>query len=271
MAIGALTACSSSGSGGSTDAKTGGDASQSAPAAGKGGAKLPPKEALLASAAVMEKAGSAKLAVKGGEADDDGTVDYVWKDPASFLMTGTEDGKEIKALVVGGQMYVGVTPDMAAVAKGKKWVSLDASDGSAEDGNETASLNAMVQVMNPAIQLAAAAPTATLAGTETVSGQSTTHYRSEMKAEDLVSKMKLDGALKPKVLAEIKKDGDTVVVELWINDKGELVQQSVTGSSPKAGDKPETITYSGLGTVKATPAPAAGEVLKLSDLMQQMQ
>ncbi|MFC8723288.1 hypothetical protein [Kitasatospora sp. NPDC057198] len=272
LAAGVLTACSSSGSGGSTDAKGGAAtaaASTEGAGAAKGGSKLAPKDALLASAVVMEKAGSAKLAITGDS--EKGSVDYVWKDPASFLMTTTEEGKEVTALFAGGQMYIAATPEMAAVAQGKKWVSLDGTDDSGEDGNEAASIAAMTQVLNPGIQLAAAAPTATLVGTETVAGQSTTHYRSEIKAEDLVAKMKLQGALRDQVLTEIKKDGATVTAELWINDKGELVQQSVIDPSAEAGSKPETVTYSALGTVKATPAPSADEVLKLSDLMQQAQ
>ncbi|MFF4343554.1 hypothetical protein ACFY00_26930 [Kitasatospora sp. NPDC001540] len=267
MAIGALTACSSSGSGGSTDGKSGSDASQSAPAAGKGGAKLPPKEALLASAAVMEKAGSAKLTLK--DADGGGSADYVWKDPSSFLMTSQEEGKEVKVLFVGGQMYVGATPDMAAAAKGKKWLSLDVKDGSGDSDNEVGSFAAAMQVMNPAVQLAAAAPTATAVGTETVAGQSTTHYHSQLKAEDLAAKMNLDPALKAKALAQIKKEGDTVSADVWINGKGELVQQTVVDPTAEKGGAPLTVTYSDLGQAKATPAPTADQVFKLSDLMQQ--
>ncbi|QKW20022.1 hypothetical protein HUT16_13935 [Kitasatospora sp. NA04385] len=266
LAAGALTACSSSGSGGgSTEAKGGSSASASAEGAGagKGGTKLAPKEALLASAVVMEKAGSAKLSLEG--VDVKGSIDYVWKDPGSFLMNTTEEGQEVKVLFADGQMYVGATPDMAAAAKGRKWMVIDASDSS----DEAASITATMQAMNPGVQLAAAAPTATLVGTETVAGQSTTHYRSEIKAEDLVAKMKIEGALKDQVLTEIKKDGATVVTELWINGKGELVQQSVIDPSADAGGKPATVTYGGLGTVKVTPAPGPDEVFKLGDLLQQ--
>ncbi|MFD7731423.1 hypothetical protein ACFV6F_13690 [Kitasatospora phosalacinea] len=269
LALGALTACSSSGSGSSTDAKTGTgtEASQSAPAAGKGGAKLAPKEALLAAAAVMDKAGSAKLVVKGGESD--GTADYVWKAPASFLLEMQEDGKPVKVLFVGDQMYIGATEDMAAVAPGKKWMSLSTKDSSGEAGVEAGTFAAMMQLMNPSVQLAAAAPTATLVGTETVGGQSATHYRSEIKVDDQIAKMNLDPALKAQVQAELEKKGSTSTVDLWINDKNELVQQSSADPEAAAGAAPEVVSYTELGAVKATPAPAAAEVFSLSDLMQQ--
>ncbi len=280
LALGALTACSSSGSTGSTAANSpagstapaGGTGSTgaSAPAAdgaGQGGAKLAPKEALLASAAVMDKAGSAKLTVKGGETD--GTADYVWASPSSFLLTSKTEGKDVNVLFTGDQMYIGATPEMAAVAQGKKWMVISTKDAAGADSAEAGSFAAMMQLMNPSVQLTAAAPTATLVGTETVAGQSATHYRSELKVDDQVAKMQLDPALKAQVLAELKKKSGTATVDLWINAKGELVQQSSVDPTAETGDATNVVTYAQLGSVKATPAPAAAEVFSLSDLLQQ--
>ncbi|RKE19592.1 hypothetical protein [Streptomyces sp. TLI_171] len=276
LAAGVLTACSSSG--GSTDAKTGtgsgssAGASQSASApaadgAGKG-SKLAPKEALLASAAVMDKVGSAQLTLSGD--DTEGTADYVWKAPESFLMNAKTDGQEAKVLFLGDVMYIGVTPDMASVAGGKKWMKLDPKATAATGaGGDVGGIAAMMQVMNPSVQLLAAAPAATLVGTETVAGQSATHYRSEIKVDDMVAKMQLSADLKAQVLAELKKNGSTSTVDLWINAKGELVQQSSTDMSSKPGAKPGVVTYSKLGTVKPTQAPAASDVFSLDDLLKQ--
>ncbi len=269
LALGALTACSSSGSTGSTGG-SGSSQAASAPAAdgaGKGGSKLAPKEALLAAAAVMDKAGSAKLTVKGGGSD--GTADYVWKSPSSFLLQTTQEGKQVQVLFAGDQMYIGATPEMAAVAKGKKWMSLSATDSSGAAGNEAGAFASMMQLMNPSVQLVAAAPTATLVGTETVAGQSASHYRSDIKVDELVGKMQLDAATKAQVLAELKKKGTSSTVDLWINGKGELVQQSSADLTADSGSTPGVVTYSDLGSVKATPAPAASEVFSLTDLMQQ--
>ncbi|MFJ4678828.1 hypothetical protein [Kitasatospora sp. NPDC088783] len=280
LALGALTACSSSGSTGATGsagpagstAPAGGTGSTgaSAPAAdgaGQGGTKLAPKEALLASAAVMDKAGSAKLTVKGGETD--GTADYVWTSPSSFLLTSKTEGKDVNVLFTNDQMYIGATPEMAAVAQGKKWMVISTKDAAGADSAEAGSFAAMMQLMNPSVQLTAAAPTATLVGTETVAGQSATHYRSELKVDDQVAKMQLDPALKAQVLAELKKKGGTATVDLWINAKGELVQQSSVDPTAETGDATNVVTYAQLGSVKATPAPAASEVFSLSDLLQQ--
>ncbi|MFD7643119.1 hypothetical protein ACFV4P_20995 [Kitasatospora sp. NPDC059795] len=272
LAAGLLTACSSSGSSSTTaDSKpsTGASAAASGTAsadgsAGKGGAKLGAKEALLASAAVMEKAGSAKLTVSGGT---EGTGEFVWKAPKSFLLNTKSDGEDAKVLFVGDVMYVGVGADMADAAGGKTWMKIDpkATAQGAPGGSDAGGFATTMELMDPAVQLAVAAPTATEAGTESVAGQSTTHYRSDVPVDALVEKMQLAAELKTQVLAELKKKGSTVTTEFWINAKGEVVQQSSSGLSTGAAK----IVFSSLGSVQPTKAPADSEVFSLTDLLKQ--
>ncbi|MFD8593813.1 hypothetical protein ACFV1L_02265 [Kitasatospora sp. NPDC059646] len=281
LAAGLLTACSSgSGSNGATDAKPNATASGGSTAsagaggtgasdgsgtgAGQGGAKLGAKEALLASAAVMEKAGSAKLTISGGT---EGTGEFVWKSPKSFLINTKSDGKEAKVLFVGDVMYIGAGADMAALAGGKTWMKIDpkAAAQGAPGGSDAGGFAATMELMNPAVQLAVAAPTATEAGTETVAGQSTRHYRSDIPVDALVAKMDLSPELKAQVLDELKKKGSTTTTEFWINAKGEVVQQSSNGVSTG----PAKIVYSALGSVQPTKAPADSEVFSLTDLLKQ--
>ncbi|MGW4380716.1 hypothetical protein [Kitasatospora sp. NPDC004531] len=276
LAAGLLTACSSSGSSGSTtDAKPGAASSgasgastagASAGSGGQGGTKLGAKEALLASAAVMEKAGSAKLTLSG---DAEGTGEFVWKAPKSFLLTSKSDGVDSKVLFVGDVMYVGVNGEMASLAGGKAWMKLDPKAVAGQEGAPGASdmggFASTMELMDPAAQLAVAAPTAKEAGSETVAGQSTTHYTSEVPVDTLVEKMQLAAELKAQVLAELKKKGSSVTSEFWINAKGELVQQSSNGLSSGSGK----VVYSALGTVQPTKAPADSEVFALTDLLKQ--
>ncbi|KDN84820.1 hypothetical protein [Kitasatospora cheerisanensis] len=281
LAAGLLTACSSgSGSNGAADAKPNatapGGSSASAGAggagasggsgagAGQGGVKLGAKEALLASAAVMEKAGSAKLTISGGT---EGTGEFVWKSPKSFLIDTKSDGKDAKVLFVGEVMYIGAGADMAALAGGKTWMKIDpkAAAQGAPGGSDAGGFATTMELMNPAVQLAVAAPTATEAGTESVAGQNTTHYRSDIPVDALVAKMDLSPELKAQVLAELKKKGSTTTTEFWINAKGEVVQQSSNSMSTGSAK----ILYSALGTVQPTKAPADSEVFSLTDLLKQ--
>ncbi|MFF0391877.1 hypothetical protein ACFYS8_24800 [Kitasatospora sp. NPDC004615] len=266
LAAGLLTACGSSGSGSSTaDAKPGSTASDGA-AAGKGadgGANLGAKETLLASAAVMEKAGSAKLAVTGEAA---GTGEFVWKAPKSFLLNTKSEGQDTKVLFVGDVMYVGAGASLAQLAGGKTWMKIDPKDDAqgAPGGGDAVGKASSLELMDPAVQLAVAAPTAVESGTETVEGQFCKHYRSDIPVDALVEKLQLKPELKTKVLDELKKKGSTITVEFWINAKNELVQQSGTGQATGFSK----ITYSDLGSVQPTKAPADSEVFSLEDVLK---
>ncbi|MFF0293436.1 hypothetical protein ACFYST_26545 [Kitasatospora sp. NPDC004614] len=263
LAAGLLTACGSSGSGSSTaDAKPGSTASDGA-AAGKGGAQLGAKETLLASAAVMEKAGSAKLAVTGKDA---GTGEFVWKAPKSFLLNTKSDGQEAKVLFVGDVMYVSAGESLAKAAGGKTWMKIDPKDDAQGAPGESGGISkaASLELMDPAVQLAVAAPTATQSGTETVEGQFCKHYRSDIPVDALVEKLQLKPEVKTQVLDELKKKGSTVAAEFWINAKNELVQQSDTGSATGFSK----IVYSDLGSVQPTKAPADSEVFSLEDVLK---
>ncbi|MGX4737954.1 hypothetical protein [Kitasatospora griseola] len=265
LAAGLLTACGSSGSGSTAaDAKPGASASAGSgggQGGGQGGSKLGAKEALLASAAVMEKAGSAKLSVSGGT---EGTGEFVWKSPKSFLLTTKSEGKESKILFVGDVMYVGAGADAAGKAGGKTWMKIDPK-ATAPGAGSAGGFASTMELMDPAVQLAVAAPTATQAGAETVAGQGTTHYRSDVPVEELVAKMQLAPELKSQVLTELKKKGSTITTEFWINAKGEVVQQASNGLATGSAK----ILYSGLGTVQPTKAPADSEVFSLADLLKQ--
>ncbi|WP_152645202.1 hypothetical protein [Kitasatospora griseola] len=251
LAAGLLTACGSSGSSGTAaDTKPASSASAASGGgqdSGQGSATLGSKETLLASAAVMEKAGSAKLSVSGGT---EGTGEFVWKTPKTFLLNTKVDGKDSKVLFVGDVMYMGVGADMAEQAGGKTWMKVD-SKAAAQDtpgGSGAGGFAFTMELMDPAVQLAVAAPTAIQSGTETVAGQFTKHFRSEVPLDVLVEKMSLTPELKTQVLTELKKKGSTVTTEFWINAKGELVQQLSKGLATGTAK----IVYSGLGTVQPT-------------------
>ncbi|MFJ1793628.1 hypothetical protein [Kitasatospora griseola] len=263
LAAGLLTACGSSGSdGGAAEAKPSPSASSES-GGGQGGALLGAKETLLASAVVMEKAGSAKLTISGRT---EGTGEFVWTAPKSFLLNAKSEGEDTKVLFVGDVMYIGADADTAATVGGRTWLKMDpkaAAQG--VPGADAPGLASTMELIDPAVQLAVAAPTAIQAGSETVAGQFTRHYRSTVPVDALVEKMQLASELKTEVLAGLKKKGSTISTEFWINAKGELVQQSTNGLSTGSAK----ILYTGLGTVQPTRAPADSEVFSPADLLKQ--
>lgn len=297
LLVGGLTACSSGKTGGQDAAQAGakpgaasgaagGSASgaASAPASGAAGGSaagvpgegLAPKAALLASAAVMEKAGSAKLGLSGAGANANGTGAYSWKAPAAFELTmNTADGPG-KMLVTADVMYIGVDAETGAEFGGKHWLKLDpkaaaAANGKAVPGGEDAgSMTTLLQTLNPAVQLAANAQGGKLSkvGAEKIGGADTVHYQSALPVEALVGAMAgLSDDLKKQVVATLKKQSGSVTTDFWINAKGELVQQK-SDNVGNGSKEPVTITYSDLGSAGAVQAPAASDVLDFAELLK---
>ncbi|MER8183916.1 hypothetical protein [Kitasatospora sp. NPDC094015] len=289
--IGALSACNSgdkksgadaaaapSGAAASAGASAGGSAGGSAPAAGA--KDLDPKAALAASAAVMEKAGNAKLVMTGATPDDSGTGLFAWKSPQALELSVQDEGKETKVLFAGDVMYVGVDAEMGAMFPGKKWLKLDPKAGSAAPGMED--LNAfgsMLQLLNPAVELAANAQAGKLSkvGPEKVDGVDTVHYKSTIAAKDLVAAMTgLSDALKASVLKELTSTGTESTMDFWINAQGELVQMGGTDLSPGKGaasaaaNAVTTLKYTDLGKAAVPAAPPAGEVADMSELLKSL-
>lgn len=273
LLVGGLTACSSKTTSSPGAAPSG--AAGAGAVAGKQAGDLSPKDALLASAAVMEKAGSAKLIIAGENSGDDGSATYQWKAPQSMQMTMNSDGQDTKMIVADGFMYISVDAEMSATAGGRHWMKLDPKTATGLDkasGGEgqLGSVLTLIQVFNPAVQLAASAQGGKLAkvGTERVDGADTVHYRSELPVGAIVDAMTtLTADQKKLVLGDLKKDGDTDSFEFWINAKGELVKETSTnlGSGTKGTS---AVTYSQLGTVAAVQAPPAGDVLDMASMLK---
>jgi hypothetical protein len=273
--VGALSACNSKSGGDSAGAASGAaSTAASAPAAKK---DLDPKEALTASAAVMEKAGNAKLTITG---DDGGTGVFSWKAPQALELSVKDEGKDMKMLFVNDVMYVAADAEMAAMFAGKKWMKLDPKAGAVPGAEDLNAFSSMLQLLNPAVELAANAQAGKLSkvGPEKVDGADTVHYKSTIAAKDLVGAMTgLSPELKASILKEISKDSAESTMDFWINEKGELVQMGGTDLNPGKGAAAAastagttTFKYTELGKATAPTAPPAAEVADMSELLKSL-
>ncbi|GAB2692575.1 hypothetical protein [Kitasatospora kifunensis] len=259
LLVGSLTACSSSSksSTGSTGTGSGG-AAAAAP-------DLGPKAALLESAAVMQKAGSANINISSSDdSSGAGSGVYAWGGKPTLDLSEQESGKAIKFRVVNDGSYLGVADGQAAELGGKHWVNLNTAGGSAVGDPFTA----LAVLLNPAAELGVAAQNGTLAkvGSEQVAGTATTHYRSSMPATDLVNQLpNLSDAQRKAALKVATDGGSTITTDFWIDGKHQLVQmteQNSDGSSPSSsgsGDSVSTIKYTDLGVKVSVSAPAASD------------
>ncbi|MGE7432311.1 hypothetical protein [Kitasatospora sp. NPDC001175] len=286
LLLGGLTACSSGGSGDTAkDAAASAGATPSSAAPGGGGAasgggsaagapkpdaKADPKAALLASAAVMEKARGARLTRATG---DGGSGSYSWNRDAPALELSLKDkGGERRMLAVGSGLYTSLDAETAALMDGKKWLKLapgSAGGGKAGGAEDYGSIAAVLVALQPAAQLSANADAGKLSrvGEEKVDGVDTVHYRSEAPIEQLAKLLPIPDGQRQLVTDQLKKDGDNSTVDFWINGKGELLQQTTTNTGIGL-DGPQTFKYTEIGSAPQAKAPADSEVMDFADMLK---
>ncbi|WP_354641063.1 hypothetical protein [Kitasatospora camelliae] len=279
LLVGGLTACSGShGSGAAPAASDGATTAAPGTSAGASGTPAPapadasaqaaqqpavdPKVALAGAAEVMAKAGSAKMTLTVQSESRPGA--FVWKSPQAIEVATVDDGAEFKAVLSDGTLYMGLSAERAESMDGKKWLKVDAGSS---DGGSFASVQ---QMLNPELQLGlhAKAGKLTRVGAEKIDGVDTVHYQSGLAVDALVNGMAgLPADAKPLVVDQLRRGGDTVVSDFWINAKGELLQlrHSTIGLS---SNTPVTVRYTELGGVQSVPAPPKNEVFDLASLIK---
>lgn len=270
LLVGALSACGSS-------AKKSADIVPSTPGAPAAGGSLGDKAELLSAAAVMQKAGSAKVSISSDDPSS-GTGDGLdsWQGKPELELTMTESGQPMKIRVLDGVSYVGVNDQKAAAFGGRHWLKLD---NSGPLGGMNSGFQALAVMIDPAVQLTAAAQNGKLSkiGAESLGGVSTQHYQSVMPTATLVAAVpNLTDAQRKAVQDALSQDGSTVTTDFWLNAQHQLVQQKEVGSggasaSPSTG-KPNTATtkYSDLGVKVTVTAPPAGDQIPSSDALKAM-
>ncbi|MDH6121227.1 hypothetical protein ABH930_000007 [Kitasatospora sp. GAS204A] len=267
LLIGSLAACGSSAK--SSTGATGGNAG--APAL----PDLGPKAELVAAAAVMQKAGSADVALtSAGGSSGSGSGVYAWSGKPALDLSEQQSGKTIKFRAVDGSSYLGVDDTQAATVGGKHWLDLTTSSGAAGMGDP---FTALAVLMNPAAELTVAAQNGTLSkvGSEQLAGTGTTHYRSSMPAQSLVDQLpNLTDAQRKAALQVATSGGATVITDFWVDGKHQLVQmqeQTSDGSSPSSGaggSSASTVKYSNLGVKVSVSPPAASDQAAPADALK---
>ncbi|MGV9265355.1 hypothetical protein ACWDRR_11905 [Kitasatospora sp. NPDC003701] len=252
-----LSACSSSGTGGTADTKAAGDA-----IAGKV-ADLDPRAALAASAVVMQRAGNGSLTLATDGDTLTGSGD--WRQQTLVDLAGKSKGGT-RARVLGDDVYLGGGPETTVVLGGRHWAKVGPKDPVV--GSMSLVFLTMAQLTNPVLQLSAAAQSGKLTkiGTETVAGGQATHYRAVEDAAKLIESLTMLSAdQRAAVKQTLDTGGSTLTVDFWINAGQQLVQLKEYGD--KGGEASAvTVGYTGLGAAPKIEAPAASDVGSGADL-----
>ena len=222
-----------------------------------------PQDVLAASAAVMTKAGNARLTLVGGGFGD-GTGQYTWKDPRTAELISAAPGK-LTLRLVAQSVYNGMTETKDS-DRISRWFRVDIVDGEGDRADRTAQEVALFQLLNPCLHLTVAARSndITTVGDEQIDGVATVHYRSTVPAPTLTDAMTgLTATQRQNTLALLQHEGGYVTVDIWINGKNEDVQHQLWLPGRTDGRR-TTVRYTGLGTASTVQPPAATEVVDMS-------
>ncbi|MEU9130983.1 hypothetical protein AB0D08_23275 [Kitasatospora sp. NPDC048540] len=267
LLTGALTACT-----GGSDAKAPAASSAAASSASPSATEADPKAALLASAAVMKQAGSAKLTVTGGRAALDnvgrGAGAMVWNGSPALQLDGTDGPDSAKFRYATDVIYLDVPAADRAHFDNKTFMSFDRKALAAKvPGSDIFdSLPPMMITLDPTLVLTVAANSGlpSSRGHETLNGIESVHYRSTVTAAALADAAPgLDPDTKAKTLATLVKDGDQVTFDFWVDAKGVLIRQKESDATKPSGATVVTYTDLGAGTVEVPPAADVADVAAL--------
>ena len=251
------------------------------------GGKASAAEIVRAAPAKSQNAKTAKIAVTteaaGKTVTADGTTDFAAKkvqlsmDTASLGLPG--GGGKLDIMTIGTDAYVKIPPGLAGPASqllgGKPFLKIDMQAVGESQGLD---LSALEQGADPAGQLdylKGAANDVKEAGTESIRGVKTTHYKATIdlnKAEASMTpaQRKATDALK-------QKTGITTIpVEVWVDAQGRARRMwsrvdmtKASGAAASVGYVTTTIEFYDYGTPVQITAPPADQVADLTSQVLQ--
>jgi hypothetical protein len=253
------------------------------PPSGKASAKT-----LLAAATATTKTGSARytlhmtIAGANGQttAQGHGVTSFSHPVKASISMVmqipGAATPMAVTERVLGTTIYMKMPALQSAIPGAKPWMKLDLEAMGKAHGidfgalmnsssNDPATILSYLQGVSSNIQNA---------GSETVDGVQTTHYKATVDFRRVMAAL---GRKDPKAAASIRQvmamSGETTEpVEVWIDDQGLLRQETVHSRMPSLGASMTfTMDLSDFGTAVDVTAPPASQTSDFMKLLRQAQ
>ncbi|MCP2314119.1 hypothetical protein [Kitasatospora paracochleata] len=259
LLTGAVTSCTSSHP---VSEATVQPSSASAPAARSATSEKGPKDDLMAAAAVMSKAGTARITISGGT---QGSGVQSWNAPQMILLNMSAPESNGSMLCAEDAVYVAVP---ATAYGGKHWVRIDenSAPGTAKqaDVEKIMLMTILVEVFNPVLELHAVVHdnAITKIGVDRVNDADATRYSARLTVDTLVAQMtSLTDASRDRIRKQLTSYGQTQSVDFWISGRNELVQFGIAGLSSTNHSATTLLTYSDLGAAPAPVAPQASDVV----------
>lgn len=224
---------------------------------------------------VTSVTGQQKFTVEAtGRMEIGGRRGVISVDMASVGLTGGSGKVEMR--IIGTTAYMQVPPQLAKqVPAGKKWLKIDYAAIAKDRNVDVTALQRNFQTGDPAAVLGflRGVGSVTEAGTETIRGTKTTHYKATVDFDQVVAKAEASARNDVKKLVEsigIKR----MPIEVWIAADGllrrlqftmDLSKLNKTGVSGDLGLKMELYEFG--VDVSDVVAPPAGEVVDIQQLL----
>ncbi|MFF7633976.1 hypothetical protein ACFZB9_12590 [Kitasatospora sp. NPDC008050] len=223
-----------------------------------------PQGVLLSAEQVLQTARRAKLSYRfdtpDGKSDSaDGSL--YWAPRTIMQLTKTNPGATDQLIVMDTVSYQGGDAATAARLGGKHWVKSPEVLG--PDGHPVTPFAALVDQLNPleAVTAAANAPDLRKLGEEKLGDSTVEHYTASLSVADYAAAQQnlLTADRRDSLAATLGQGGvTTLTLDLWLNDKDQLVQLQRGGTGTK-GDLNQVIQYSEFGGNLAVQAPAESD------------
>ncbi|MFE0513805.1 hypothetical protein [Streptomyces sp. NPDC058964] len=212
--------------------------------------------------------GTGPVTMEGTYSWGDGFAFDVDMDTKAAQMQTLTSSPKVRMLFVGGAYYYDIDPQPSGPLKGKEWMKIDGSAlfgdkggqamaGGTGGGSPVASMKAL-KYANDVDDL----------GTQTVDGQSTTHYRAVIKANQM-GKLKDVYGNQDNMFNQLTGANGSMTMDIWVNGKNLPVRmKQVFGSATVTTDFEK---FGKTATVKAPPAAETGDLTELVKSRQRQQ
>lgn len=203
------------------------------------------------------------IAMDGTYSWGDGYAYDVEMDTAAAQMQTLTDDPSIRMLFVDGAYYYDVDPQPSGPLKGKEWMKIDASavlgDSGAQavsgsNGSPSASMKGL-KYANDVEDL----------GTETVNGQSTTHYRAVLDQKQMGKFAEAYGN-EDSLMGEVTGGATSISMDIWVGAKDLPVRLT-----QEIGAMKVTMDFEKFGKTAEVKAPPAAETADMTEALKESQ
>ncbi|WP_371481007.1 hypothetical protein [Kitasatospora sp. NBC_00315] len=217
-----------------------------------------PHGVLLSAQIAMQAAHRAKVAYRLGTDSAAGLV--FWSPKTALQIKRATPGAAEQLIVMDTTAYQGGDDATAARLAGRHWEKFTGPAGA--DGHREVPYAGLVDQLNPMVALAAATAVSDpqLVGEEKLGDATVQHYQVTTTAERYAAaQTQLTASRREGLRTALAPGGaTTLTLDLWLNDKDQLVQLRRTGNGTE-GTADDTVAYSDLGGALSVQAPAEAD------------